>query len=161
VPDVLIDGRSGLNILPEQTMKLGLSLTGPSPFIINMANQSPTLPLGQIKYCRISTGGEEYIVTFHVIGMHSHKDSFPVLLGRPWLTMTNAIVNWGGAKSSITYGLMDNYTKMPLCPMGRLTVPESTTSSDEEEDEHDEAPKTEKWVGVVRSGVGETKREGS
>lgn len=39
VPDVLVDGGSGLNILPEQTMKeLGFNLTGPPHFIINMAN---------------------------------------------------------------------------------------------------------------------------
>jgi hypothetical protein len=41
VLNVLVDGGSGLNILPEHTMKrLGLSLTGPSPFIINMTNES-------------------------------------------------------------------------------------------------------------------------
>ncbi len=56
---VLVDGGSGLNILSEHTMKLGLSLTGPSPFVINMANQSPTIPVGMIKDCRLSTGGEE------------------------------------------------------------------------------------------------------
>lgn len=62
--------------------KLGLSLTGPSPFVINMANQSPTIPLGQIKDYRINTGGEEYVVMFPVIIMHSTKDSFPTLLAR-------------------------------------------------------------------------------
>ena len=56
VPNVLVDGGSGLNILLEHTMKkLGLSLTGPSPFIINMANQSPVVPLEIIKDCRITT----------------------------------------------------------------------------------------------------------
>ena len=55
VPNVLVDEGSGLNILPEHTMKrLGLSLTGPSPFIVNMANQSLSVPLGMIKDCRIS-----------------------------------------------------------------------------------------------------------
>ena len=46
VPNVLVDGGSSLNFLPEHTMrKLGLSLTGPSPFVINMANQSPVVPV--------------------------------------------------------------------------------------------------------------------
>ena len=84
VPHVLVDGGSSLNILPEHTMKkLGLSLTGPSPFVINMANQSPVVPVGIIKDCRLNTGGEEYIVTFQVIKMHENKDAFPILLGRP------------------------------------------------------------------------------
>ena len=59
VPNALVDGGSGLNNLPEHTMKkLGLNLTGPSPFIINMTNQSPPVLLGMIKDYKISTGGE-------------------------------------------------------------------------------------------------------
>ena len=47
IPNVLVNGRSGLNILSKHTMKkLGLNLTGPSPFIINMANESPSVHLG-------------------------------------------------------------------------------------------------------------------
>ena len=57
-----------------------------------------------VEDCRIQNGGEEYIVTFHVIKMHSTKDTFPILLDRPWLRMANAIVDWGGVKPSITYG---------------------------------------------------------
>ena len=98
VLNVLVDGGSGLNILLEHTMKkLGFSLTCPSPFIINMANQSPAVPLKMIKDCRIRTRGEEYIVTFHVIKMHSNKNTFSILLGRPWLRMADAIVDWGGS----------------------------------------------------------------
>ena len=58
VLNVLVDRGSGLNILLEHTMKrLGFSLTGPSPFIINMANQSPPVPLEMIKDCRIGMEG--------------------------------------------------------------------------------------------------------
>ena len=113
VPNVPVDGGSGLNILPKHTMKkLGLSLTSPSPFIINMANQSPVVPLGMIKDWRISTGGEKYVVNFHVIKMHSNKYTFPILLGRPWLRMADAIVDWGGAKPSITYDPKKNRVKV-------------------------------------------------
>ena len=78
VPKVLVDGGSGLNIMPEHTLKqLGLQLTGPSPIIINMANQTSSVPLGMVEECRIRTGGKEYLVTFHVIKMHSTRDTFP------------------------------------------------------------------------------------
>ncbi|XP_073391991.1 uncharacterized protein [Physcomitrium patens] len=84
VLNVLIDGSSGLNIMPLHTMeKLGLNLTRPSSFVLNMADQSPARPLGQITNCKISIGGEDYLVTFHVIRMHTSKESFPLLLGRP------------------------------------------------------------------------------
>jgi hypothetical protein len=46
--------------------------------------------LGMIKDRRISAGGEEYVVTIHVIKMHSNNDTFSILLGRPWLRMSDA-----------------------------------------------------------------------
>ena len=52
LPNTIVDGGSSLNIMPLQTMeKLGLSLTGPSPIVISMANQSPARPVDQIKDC--------------------------------------------------------------------------------------------------------------
>lgn len=115
VPNILVDGGSGLNIIPAQIIKkLGLSLTGPSSFVINMANQSPVMPLGQIKDCKIIIGGEEYMITFHAIRRHTSKDSFLMLLRRPWLRMANAVVDWGGVKPSITYGPKENKVKVSI-----------------------------------------------
>ena len=117
LPNALVDGGSGLNIMPLQTMKkLGLDITGPSPFVINMANQSPKEPMDQIKDCNVITGGEEYSLTFHVIRMHSNKESFPILLGRPWLRAANAKVDWGGNKPHIVYGPSENITKVRIQP---------------------------------------------
>ena len=139
VPNVLVDGGSGLNILPEHTMKkLGLSLTGPSPFVINMANQSPSTPLGMIKDCRITTGGEEYIVIFHVIKMHSDKDAFSILLGRPCLRMADVIVDWRGVKPSITYGPKENKVKVYIGSLGRWVRKEIIHFSDEGEEKINE-----------------------
>ena len=133
VPNVLIDGGSGLNIMPLHTMeKLGLSLTGPSPFVLNMADQSPARPLGQITNCKIITGGEEYLVTFHVIRMHTAKESFPLLLGRPWLRMANATIMWGGDKPSIVYGPYENPTKVRIKPLIGLDVTRATSSEGED-----------------------------
>lgn len=115
ISNALVDGGSSLNIMPLQTMeKLGLEFTGPSPFVINMANQRPEAPLGLIKDCKVSTGGEEYLLTFHVIRMYLNKDSFPFLLGRPWLTTASAKVDWGGNKPHILYGPSDNLTKVRI-----------------------------------------------
>ena len=141
IPNVLVDGGSGINILPFQTMeKLGLSLTGPSPFVINMANQCPEVPLGEITNCRIQTGGEEYVVTFHVIRMQSLKDSYPMLLGRPWLRMARAVVDWGGARPSITYGPEGNRSKVPIGPsIEWLEGGKSSTSSDTEGNDSEHA----------------------
>ena len=141
LPKVLVDGGSGLNIMPLQTMeKLGLEITGPSPFVINMANQSPEAPLGQIKDCQVITGGESYLLTFHVIRMHSNKGSFPLLLGRPWLRLANAKVDWGGVKPHIIYGPPDNLTKVRIQPSIFNPTQDVVTSSE------DKIPVTKKKI---------------
>ena len=153
VPNVLVDGGSGLNILPKHTMKrLGLSLTGASPFIINMANQIPVVPLRMIKDCRISTGGEKNVVTFHVIKMHCNNDTFSILLGRPWLRISDAIVDWGRVKSSITYGPNDNRVQVYIGSLDGWVRKEIASSSEDEGDDKDDDKNKEALVGVVHSG---------
>ena len=130
VTNVLVDRGSGQNILPEHIMrKLGIGLTSPSPFIINMANQSSTMPLRMIKDCKMTTGREEYLVTFHVIKMHS------IILGRPWLRMSDVLVDWGGVKPSITYGPKDNRVKVSIGSLGGWVRKEISSSSEREGDD--------------------------
>lgn len=94
------------------------------------------MSLGQIKDCKIHTDEEEYVVTFHVVKMQSTRDSFPMLLGRPWLRMTKVVVDWGGPKPLITYGPDGNRSRMPIGPMVSLgDKSESSTSSEAEEND--------------------------
>ncbi|KAG0572835.1 hypothetical protein KC19_VG128500 [Ceratodon purpureus] len=52
LPKVLVDGGSGVNIMPLHTMEqLGLQIIEPSPYVINMANQTPEALVGQITGC--------------------------------------------------------------------------------------------------------------
>jgi hypothetical protein len=47
IPNALVDGGSGLNIMPLSTMeKLGLKITSPSPYVVNMADQSGHIAIG-------------------------------------------------------------------------------------------------------------------
>lgn len=80
------------------------------------------MPLGQFKDCRITTRGEEYVVTFYIIKMHTSKDSFPILLRWTWLRMANAVVNWKGIKPSITYGPDSNRLKVPIGYLASVEV---------------------------------------
>ena len=130
--------------------KLGLSLTGPSPFVINMANQSPLVPVGIIKDCRLSTGGEEYIVTFQVIKMHDNKNAFPILLGRPWLRMSNAVVDRRGQKPFITYGPINNRVKVSMAPLSGWVREDIDPMSDEEENGGSNERIEDTLVGVIQ-----------
>ena len=92
------------------------------------------------------------MVTFHVIKMHSNKDTFSILLGRPWLRLADAIVDWGGAKPSITYGPEDNKVKVPIGSLGGWIREEIVSSSEDERDAKEDGKNDEALVGVVHSG---------
>ena len=104
-----------------------------------------------IKDCRISTGGKKYVVTFHVIKMHSNKDTFPILLGRPWLKMSDAIVDWGRFKPSIIYGPKDNKVKVSIGSLGGWVRKEIASSSEDDSDDKNDDENGEALVGVVYS----------
>lgn len=134
LPRVLVDGGSGVNIMPLRTMEqLGLEFTGPSHMVINMANQAREAPLGQIRGCKVSTGGEVYTLTFQVIRMHSNRNSFPLLLGRPWLRAANAKVDWSGSKPHIVFGPESNLTKIYIQPSHPTNLGYSSSSSEDED----------------------------
>ena len=134
LPKVLVDGGSGVNIMPLHTMEqLGLQITEPSPYVINMANQTPEAPVGQITGCKMSTGGEVYTMTFQVLKMHTNKNSFSLLLGRPWLRASNAMVNWGGDKPHIIYGPEANPTRVYIQPCFPTMISKFESSSSDED----------------------------
>ena len=150
LPRVLVDGGSGVNIMPVHTMEqLGLQITGPSPYVINMANHISEAPMGQITGCRMYAGGEVYTMTFQVLKMHTNRDSFSLLLGRPWLRATNATVNWGGNKPHIIYGPEANPTRVYIQPCFPSSKSEAESSSEGEDHIPRRVRKTTKEVKFV------------
>ena len=115
-----------------------------------MVNQTSSVPLGLVEECRIQTRGKEYLVTFHVIKMHSTKDTFPILLGRPWLRMADAVIDWRGTKPSITYGPKGNRVKVSIGSLGGWVRQELDHSSGEEDGDPKETNPEEILVGTVR-----------
>lgn len=109
ISGTLIDGGSGINIMPLSTMEsLGLKVSGPSPYVVNVADQRPVTPLGQIVNCQMEAGGEIYTLTFHVLRLVANKTAYPLLLGRDWLRRANASERWSITKSSLAFGPIDN-----------------------------------------------------
>lgn len=81
IPSALIDNRSGINNMPFTTMvKLRLSITGPSPYIIKVADERPITFLDKITQCQIEGGGEVYKLTSHILQLESKKAAYPILL---------------------------------------------------------------------------------
>jgi hypothetical protein len=117
IPKTLIDGGSGINIMPLSTMEsLGLKVNGPSPYTVNVADQRPIIPLGQIVNCQMEAGGEIYTLTFHVLRLMTNKAAYPLLLGRDWLRRASASENWSITSSSLTFGPSDNRSLVMIGP---------------------------------------------
>ena len=115
IAGTLIDGGSGINIMPLSTMEsLGLELTGPSPYVVNVADQRPITPLGQIVNCQMEAGGEIYTLTFHVLRLMTNKAAYPLLLGRDWLRRANAFERWSIATSTLMFGPSDNRSTVTI-----------------------------------------------
>ena len=100
IPFCLVDGGSGINVMPKFTAeKLGLKIS-PSSLSIGMADQHLVKSSGQIMGLKTMVRGEEFVLDFQILDNPEAK-SYPLLLGRPWLHQARVVVNW--ANGSITY----------------------------------------------------------
>jgi hypothetical protein len=61
---------------------LGLKITGLSPYVVNLVNQSGHISIGQIANCKVCIGDKEYNFTFHVICLQTQINVYSLLLGR-------------------------------------------------------------------------------
>ena len=105
VPNALIDGGSGVNIIKDTLRKkLGFKKIEPAPFTIKMADQRKVMPKGIIRDVRLDVGGIVIRTTLTVIDMVSTEDSYSLLLGRPWLKEAQAQHDWPLNKLTLTQG---------------------------------------------------------
>jgi hypothetical protein len=97
IEDVLLDGRSRVNIIIEQLrLRLGLPKPKPTPYNLRMANQTTTKPMGLIRDVKIYVRGIPYITTFNILVFQNSvvDSSYCMLLGRPWLRDVKMAHDW-------------------------------------------------------------------
>ena len=82
--------------------------------------------------------------------MHDNKDAFPILLGRPWLRMSNVVIDWGGHKPSLIYGPIDNRVKVSIALLGGWIKEEINPMSEKEENGGTKEDFEDTLVGVVQ-----------
>ena len=102
VPNVLIDGGSGVNIITNALRKkLGLINIETAPFTIKMADQRKMVPVGLIKNLKIDVGGVKKMMTFTVIDLPPTDNDYEMMLGRTWLKQAQAKHDWGTSKITL------------------------------------------------------------
>ncbi|KAH7405201.1 hypothetical protein KP509_15G060600 [Ceratopteris richardii] len=93
---VIIDGGSGINLIPDFTLKsLGLQLSGEAKFTITLADQSRVKPLGIVEKVLVEMDGLTFFLDFMVLNLLQVNGGFPLLIGRPWLRHIQAMHDWG------------------------------------------------------------------
>jgi hypothetical protein len=81
---VFFDGGFGVNIITKKLrIQLSLSKLNPTPYNLQMANETTTKPLGLIKDLKIFVRGIIYMVTFIVMNINILNSNYSMLLGHP------------------------------------------------------------------------------
>ncbi|KAH7423568.1 hypothetical protein KP509_12G061500 [Ceratopteris richardii] len=103
--EVLLDGGSGVNILPEHIfIEMGRGVLAPTPFQVKMADQTRVQPVGILKQQQIIISGMTFMVNFVVIRMSESAYPYEMLLGRPWFRLAKVKQDWGLNVVMITKG---------------------------------------------------------
>lgn len=101
----LLDGGSGVNILPESVCrKLGITDFENAPFQVRMADQRRIQPLGIIRGKILEVSGLKFDVNFVVLRLEESEKHYPMILGRPWLRAAKVKQDWGADRIVIRKG---------------------------------------------------------
>lgn len=165
VAGVVLDDRSGLNIMVEETCKsLGLVVTNMASFTVKMVDQRRVWPVGLIRDVEVTIAGLKFATTFTVLRMESNEGNYPMLLGRPWLCMAKVKHNW--ANDQITICLGKHKKKVEVfklhAPLGGIRpVCIEGVEQDEEDESLDANPTLESLFEVEVEKIKEKYLQGS
>ncbi|MCO5613227.1 hypothetical protein L7F22_067503 [Adiantum nelumboides] len=141
---VIVDGGSGINLMPEFTMlALGLQPTRPAPFTVILADQRTVYPLGIVEKVALQVQDFTFELDFVVVRIPQVEGRFPLLIGRPWLRHSKALHDWGsnsmwisnasGSRQSIKLeeGIDPNITQSALAIQSAFNIPPPHSSDNE------------------------------
>ena len=110
VEKALLDLRASVNLLPYSMYKqLGLGELKPTSITLSLADRSIKIPKGTIKDVLIQVDRFYYLVDFVVLDTEPvtvRANHVPIILGRPFLATSNAIINCRNGVMQLTFGNM-------------------------------------------------------
>ncbi|WJZ98664.1 hypothetical protein VitviT2T_017175 [Vitis vinifera] len=110
VEKALLDLGASVNLLPYSIYKqLGLGELKPTSITLSLADRSVKIPRGIIEYVLVQVDNFYYPVDFVVLDTDptvKEANSVPIILGRPFLATSNAIINCRNGLMQLTFGNM-------------------------------------------------------
>ena len=110
VEKALLDLGASVNLLPySMYKKLGLGELKPTSITLSLADRSIKIPKGTIEDVLIQVDKFYYPVDFVVLDTEPvavEPNHVPIILGRPFLATSNAIINCRNAVMQLTFGNM-------------------------------------------------------
>ncbi|RVW63953.1 hypothetical protein CK203_056785 [Vitis vinifera] len=110
VEKALLDLGASVNLLPYSMYKqLGLGGLKPTTMTLSLADRSVKIPRGLIEDVLVQVDKFYYPVDFVVLDTDStvkEENYVPIILGRPFLATSNAIVNCRNGVMQLTFGNM-------------------------------------------------------
>ncbi|RVW77733.1 hypothetical protein CK203_050354 [Vitis vinifera] len=110
VEKALLDLGASLNLLPYSVYKqLGLGELKPTSITLSLVDRSMKIPRGMIEDVLVQVNNFYYPVDFVVLDMDpivKETNYVPIILGRPFLATSNAIINCRNGLMQLTFGNM-------------------------------------------------------
>ena len=106
----LLDLGASVNLLPYSVyMKLGLGELKPTNITLSLVDRSVKIPKGIVEDVLVKVDKFYYPVDFVVLDtepIENRPNHVPIILGRPFLTTANAIINCRNGVMQLTFGNM-------------------------------------------------------
>ncbi|WJZ91063.1 hypothetical protein VitviT2T_010170 [Vitis vinifera] len=110
VEKALLDLGASMNLLPYSVYKqLGLGELKPTSITLSLADRSVKIPRGVIEDVLVQDDNFYYPIDFVLLDMDptvKEANSVPIILGRPFLATSNAIINCRNGLMQLTFGNM-------------------------------------------------------
>ena len=110
IDKTLLDLGASVNLLPYSVYKqLGLRELKPTNITLSLADRSVKIPKGIVEDVLVKVDKFYYPVDFRVLDMErvaEGTNQVPIILGRPFLATSNAIVNCRNGVMQLTFGNM-------------------------------------------------------
>ncbi|KAL6326186.1 hypothetical protein AAG906_001581 [Vitis piasezkii] len=110
VKKALLDLGASVNLLPYSIYKqLGLCELKPTSITLSLADRSVKIPRGIVEDVLVQVDNFYYPVDFVVLDMDpivKEANYVPIILGRPFLATSNAVINCRNGLMQLTFGNM-------------------------------------------------------